>query len=375
VRIVYFGTYSSGSGYPRNRVLIEGLRRNGVEVTEVHEEFWADAADKISGVTGGLGTLKLALRAAGVWARLARRYLAVGAHDAVVVGYTGQADVLLARALSLISGRPVVLDAFLSLYDTVVRDRGLYRDGGLASRLLLFLDRLSCRVSDLVLLDTNAHSRYLSELTGLPLSRFARVLVGEDGRSFPPDPPTAPRGGGPLRVLWFGTYVPLQGVEAVLGAAGRLAGEPVRIRMVGKGQKLDEFRARAESLPNVELVPRWVSYEELVEEIRSCHVSLGVFGTTDKASRVIPCKVYDALAVGRPVITIDSGASREVLTEGETALLVPPGDPDALAGAILSLAHDEELRLRLARAGHDLYLAEASPDALGRRLAGLLREL
>ena len=60
-------------------------------------------------------------------------------------------------------------------------------------------------------------------------------------------------------------------------------------------------------------------------------VCLGVFGTSPKSQRVIPNKVFDALAVGRPVVTADTPAVREVLTHGEKAWLCPPGDPDALA--------------------------------------------
>jgi len=369
VRILYFGTWSTGEGYPRNRVLIEGLRRAGAEVDLCHEAFWSDAAHKMAGVTAGV---KLLPAYAAAWIRLVLRYVRSRPHDVVVVGYTGQIDVILARVLATLTGRPVVLDAFLSLYDTVALDRGLVGPHSPLGRILLFLDRLACRLADVSLLDTESHVRFFTRLTGLPSSRFARVFVGEDDRAFPPDPPSSPRGSGPLRVLWFGTYVPLQGVSAVIGAARRLEGESICLRMVGRGQQFPEFEDRLAGLPNVKIVPRFVTCEELNVELRACHVSLGVFGTTGKAARVIPCKVYDALAVGRPVITADTPGARELLTDGENALLVPPGDPDALAAAILRLSRDEDLRLRLARSGHRTFLENASPDALGRRMLEIL---
>jgi glycosyltransferase involved in cell wall biosynthesis len=374
VRVLYFGTYSRGEGYPRNRVLIEGLRRAGAEVFECHVEFWEDAAHKIAGATGGARRSRLVLGYAAAWVRLALRYLRAPPHDVVVVGYTGQFDVFLAKALAAMRGRPVVLDAFLSLHDTLVRDRGLVREGGALARLLRFVDRASCRVADLVLLDTRAHIRLFVELTGLAERRFARLFVGEDDRSFPPLP--GPRAGdGTLRVLWFGTYVPLQGVSTVLGAAELLADSPVRFRLVGKGQEFDRHRERAEALPNVDLVPRWVDYEELNRELADADVSLGVFGTTEKASRVIPCKVYDALAVGRAVVTADTPGARELLTDGETAVLVPAGDPEALAEALRGMAADPGLAPRLARSGHRLYREKASPGALGHALVELLGAL
>ncbi|MHC4473138.1 MAG: glycosyltransferase, partial [Planctomycetota bacterium] len=336
LRVVYFGTYSMSEGYPRNRVLVEGLRRAGVEVVTCHEDFWRDAAHKIAGAAGA-GRLGQALAYGAAWLRLAFRYLRVGPHDVVVVGYTGQIDVFLARALNLFSRRPVVLDAFLSLHDTLVRDRGLVREGGAFARLLAWVDRTSCRLADLVLLDTLAHVRHFVARTGLPHRRFARLFVGEDDRVFRPGAVEPRRDGTPLRVLWFGTYVPLQGVDVVLDAAKRLEAEPVRFRMVGRGQQLEEFKARATGLANVELVPRWVGYDELVREIREADVCLGIFGRTAKAARVIPCKVYDSLAVGKPVVTAGTRGAHELLEDGRTALLIPPGDPEALAAALKKL--------------------------------------
>src|SRR5207248_1186889 len=95
---------------------------------------------------------------------------------------------------------------------------------------------------------------------------------------------------------------------------------------------------------------------------------LGVFGATPKSNRVIPCKVYDSLAAGLPVITADTRAIRTLLKDRETALLVPPGDAAALAEAILLLAKDPALRERLGSAGLRLFRERASPERLGRQL-------
>ena len=88
---------------------------------------------------------------------------------------------------------------------------------------------------------------------------------------------------------------------------------------------------------NVELVP-WVEYERLPGELHRAGCALGIFGTSAKAARVIPNKAFQALACGTPLVTADTPAARELLVDGESALLVPPGDPEALAAALRRLA-------------------------------------
>ena len=72
---------------------------------------------------------------------------------------------------------------------------------------------------------------------------------------------------------------------------------------------------------------------------------------------MIPNKAFQALACGTPLVTADTPAARELLVDGESALLVPTGDPEALAAAIRRLAD----RPRARRAG--------SPPAVSPRTA------
>jgi glycosyltransferase involved in cell wall biosynthesis len=119
----------------------------------------------------------------------------------------------------------------------------------------------------------------------------------------------------------------------------------------------------------------WVEYDELPNELWGAGCALGIFGTSEKASRVIPNKAYQALACGTPLVTADTPAARELLVDGESALLVPPGDPAALAGAVRRLASDPELAGGLSAGGLAAYRGRASEDVLGARWKGLLEGL
>ena len=72
------------------------------------------------------------------------------------------------------------------------------------------------------------------------------------------------------------------------------------------------------------------------------------------------------MSVGRPVITADTPAAREVLTHERNALLVPAGDAPALAAAMTRLAEDEELRGRLSRGARETFLEVASQTVVAR---------
>src|SRR5205823_1626324 len=119
----------------------------------------------------------------------------------------------------------------------------------------------------------------------------------------------------------------------------------------------------------------WVEYELLPRELHSAACALGIFGTSPKAQRVIPNKVFQALACGAPVVTADTPAARELLVDGESALLVPAGDPAALADSLRRLAADTDLAGRLAAGGHAAYERASSEAVLGARWRRLIEGL
>ena len=111
--------------------------------------------------------------------------------------------------------------------------------------------------------------------------------------------------------------------------------------------------------------------DELRTQNLAADVCLGVFGGSVKAARVVPNKVVDGLACGRPVVTMNSPAARELLTDGDDALLVPALDSAALAAALRRL-RDHALRARLATAALRLYRRRLTPIAVADSLLAAL---
>jgi glycosyltransferase involved in cell wall biosynthesis len=350
LKVVYFGTYERD--YPRNAQVISCLRGAGVEVVERHVSVWEGREHKWS--AGPLSALRVA------WAEARLTLPMHGEFDAVVVGYPGHFD--MPRARRLARRRPLVFNPLVSLADTLVGDRGRFAEGSLPARVLAKLDRRALRLADLVVADTDANADFLAELGGLPRERVATAFVGAEERLFRAAwrPPAA------FSCLFVGKLIPLHGLETILAAA-ELAPE-LPFRIVGSGQ-LDDQLARRPA--NVAWEP-WIDYDRLPEAYWQAGCALGVFGTSDKAARVIPNKAFQALACATPLVTADTPAARELLADGESALLVPAGDPAALAAALRRLAGDRELAQRLSAGGRAAYEANASEDVLGARWRDLI---
>lgn len=376
MHIVFFGTYVLADAYPVNEVLYEGTRSAARGVSVCRSQLWQGP---LHGALGsGVGHwLRWGLRALGCYGRLLWQYLRCGEHAVVVVGYPGYLDIVLARLLNLYSRRLLVLVSFISLYDTVVLDRKRVGEGTLRARLLYAIDRLAFRCADWVLVDTEALASYYAELFNLSRDTFRKSMVGNVFDRFEPTA-WVRRDDAVLRVLFFGTYVPLHGAEYIVEAAEALRSAPVEFKLIGSGQDYEGVRRRAREsgLQRVCFVEEWYSVEQLAEAMRQADVCLGIFGATDKAARVIPYKVFGALALARPVITRDSPAIRELLTDGESALLCPAGDGQALAASIEQLRAQPDLCHRLGQNGYACYRAHATREAIGRTfVAGLEREV
>lgn len=335
-RIVFWGTYDTGK--PRNRILLTGLREQGFEVLECHYHLWDGIEDK-SQVRSWRHKARQALRWLGAYPSLIWRYLRMPRHDLVLVGYLGQLDVLVVHPFARLRGIPVVWDTFLSLHDTVVDDRALVGPRSPVAHLLYAWEWLALRAADVLLVDTHAHGRFFTERFHLGQRRVARVLVGVEPRAFfPRSASERERRPGPYRVLFYGQFIPLHGLETIARAARLCGDEDIRWEVIGDGQETARFRAllAAEGPMGMDWTP-WVPYAELIQRIHAVDLCLGIFGTSDKAARVIPNKVFQILAAGRALVTADTPAVRELLEPGPGIILVPPGDPVALAAAIRTM--------------------------------------
>jgi len=365
--ICYFGTYESQ--YPRNRIFINGLRELGQQVQECHVPLWELQEHKGAGFGFSVGFI---LRYILAQIQLLFKFTLQPHADVIIVGYIGHLDMFLAWMLARLTRAKLVFNPLVSLYDTVVADRGFADSSSLKGRLFRWLDRITCSLSDHVLLDTDAHIAFFREELNLKDVSFHRIWVGADDQVFQRSEPVSH---DEFEVLFVGKFIPLHGLPKIIRAAKYLEGhEEIKFRIIGDGQLKAEIQTLVEELKvhNISFVSH-VPYQELEQSMRSADLILGIFGDSEKSKRVIPNKLYQALAAGKAVLSADTPATRELLVDGKTAFLCE-ADPDKMAERILNIKGDQQLRQAVARNGYDLYQRELMNTALSRTLLDVIRK-
>ena len=227
-------------------------------------------------------------------------------------------------------------------------------------------------------MDTAAHARRLESLFGLPNGACKHVWVGAERSMFThrSEEKALPTHGQPMTVLFYGQFIPLHGIDTIIHAARLLRDEAIEWVLIGKGQETDLVNKMLEDdpLPRVQRI-EWVPYTELNTWIARADLCLGIFGTSKKAACVIPNKVFQIVAAGRPLATGDSPAIRELLDHmPPCTYLVPMGDAEALVAALRE--HHERLDAgQLTHTScHDQAIIAFDESAIGAQFVDVLRE-
>lgn len=179
---------------------------------------------------------------------------------------------------------------------------------------------------------------------------------------------------GRIVILSVGRHVYYKGYEHLLSAMSRINSDSV-LMMIGAGPLSDRFRRQIRELGLERRV--WmlgeVSREKVVTALRRCDV----FCLPSIArSEAFGIATAEAMACGKPAVVCDLGNGVNYLNiDGVTSLVVPPGDEDALADAIDTLARNASLRARMGRAGSARVRSEFAVDAMRDGTLAVYRDL
>jgi len=356
VKLLILGVYLKSEGYPNVKYRVQALKEaSGFDVTEVNLSMWSDKQVGRRGIWR-----KLILSA---WQLLFShwvvlyRYIRACPSQNVYVPYPA---VFVAVILSFLPKRyrpkKVVIDAFISLYDTIVHDRKLVTSRSIGAKFLKKIERRAFEFADIVVTDTDQNSEYYSQVFELPLHKFVAIPLATNENDMKATPYRSSIKA--VKVLFVGTLVPLHGIETILRAMTFLKDNNIEFTIIGDGQEgrlVEEYLK--EHPDSITWVKTWQSASQIAKYIYEADICLGIFGDGAKAQRVCPYKIYSYALCGRAIITGESDWTRSALDLGAAQAFetIPVGNDELLAVAIKELVGDESKRGMLAEGAAKFY--------------------
>jgi glycosyltransferase involved in cell wall biosynthesis len=338
--------------YIRHDVIIKGLRENGVETivcADTHKNM----------VVRFLRTLPQFIHAT-------RK-----PHDFVWVGFFGHPLVPLAR---IFTRKPVLFDAWLSSYETMVHARKSILGKSIGGFFFKWLDQFAAECSALTILSSEGEKNYFVTKLGVPREKMAVVLIGANTDKF-----VIQRKKPALKTIveFHGTFLPISGVETIVRAAKYLEkNKDIEIWLIGGGQTFDANKKLANELglKNIQFLGR-KPYSEIPSLLNQADISLGIFGSGEKANRILPTKMYEAMALAKPSITARSEGVLEILEEGKSVLLVESYDAKGLAEKIVWLSKNPKKGTEIGKNAYSIFLAKGTPKKIGERIIQLVNDI
>ncbi|MBP5791723.1 MAG: glycosyltransferase [Kiritimatiellae bacterium] len=350
-KVLFWGRFDPG--YSRNRVYAALFRKLGWEVDYFLVKVWPRLGD-VEAVLRGVGRN--------------------GLPDLVWVPVCRQRDILAACRWAHARGVKVIFDPMISAWDKKVLEQKKWKAEERRAKRLLKLEKKMMNAPDMVTWDTSCHLDFCARVLNVPRAKMRVLFTGTDEKVFMPVDTPPRKEGEPFKVLYHGAYLPLHGTEYIVEAARMTQNLPVQWDFLGWGAYKAATEAKAAGLKNVRFLEK-VPYVDVPKVICSHDIVLGVFGTTEKALRVIGNKVYECMACARPTVNEFCTGYPPEAKDCKAIKFVPPGNAEAIVKAV------EEYRADWAN--RDVYFAEArdffekhlSMAVIEKQLAGILADL
>jgi len=301
------------------------------------------------------------------------------APDVFILGFRGHEIYWPLRFL--VGDKPIILDALMSPYASLHRERKHGLLGRAVSSVIRILEQGILNDANVVLTDTTSHLNFYKQEFSLPSNKLLAIPVGAEevfskiNSTQHISPEQTKR---EMNVLFYGSFLPLHGIDVILEAASLLRQFPIIFNFVGGNvEQAQKLKADCKNMGITHYTHRhWVSFTELITvTIPEADLCLGgPFGDTEQARRVITGKTSQCLALGKPTIIgkIDEDIG---FMDKENCLLVPQGNAQALAD-VLRWAFNQRRQLsKIGEHGRSIYNERLSVDVIRKLLSQTLSDL
>jgi glycosyltransferase involved in cell wall biosynthesis len=273
--------------------------------------------------------------------------------------------------------KKMIVDFFISFYDTEVKDYHHYDAKSRKAKAARNADRHALLGSRLVLFLTKAERNYYTKLLSVDLTKINTCIVPvcvnekpEASLDYFKDKRDT------LNLCWCGSYVPLQGLDIIIRSTALLrdsASLQFHLYIWGASEERGKPWLSLISelhLENYITVHNQWDSKQAWEDFtaKTCDISLGIFGSSQKAKTVLAQKVVDAAAFRTPCITAHSAGLSEYFT-GTDDVWTCDNNPEALVQTIRCIASLDyaEIKKHIDKA-YNIYLRQFAPEAFEEKL-------
>lgn len=365
MKICFFGTYDPL--FSQNKILMDGLRGAGHEVVEV--TVHTPLSDINTQTHVGIRAVLARLLHKGKIIPVAFSKISdIRSSDAIYVGYPGHFDVPIAWIFAKITHKKLVFFPIINLFTVFTSNVDLFTKDSLKAKLVLSFEKIIYRLPDFVFADTPFQKKYMCQEFHLDEKKVVVLPIGADDKIYAYS--GIQTNGKQLTVTYYGTFNPVHGVSYLIEAANILKNHAgISFVLVGKGPtwQTDYDTAQRYNLKDVDFKGSVVE-KDAFQYLRSADVFIGFLKDAPAVRQSIANKIYQGLAMGKAVVTVDSEVIRSMFTDKEDIYLIEANNAQSLANAILDLAQDTKLLRHISNNGHIRYQENYTPQKLAQTL-------
>ncbi|BFN37121.1 hypothetical protein FMIA91_10000 [Fidelibacter multiformis] len=258
--------------------------------------------------------LKIIINSIGYINKLIKFIRKLDDYDVIIIGYPAYLDFLIVRIFGYKYLNKVIIDFFLSSYDTVILDRKIIQRTTLRAKLLFMTDKWLLKKGNKVMVDTNVNIDRYRSIFDLEKKNIYRVFVGSYFLLNPLKKEINKKtNNNKMNVGWVGSIIPLHGIEKILAVASLLREKDFIFHIIGDDPD-NEWAERNSPKHHNQYINFYgrLNYHDSMEILSECDICLGIFGDSDKAKSVIPFKIFDYMALRKVIVTQNSRAIQEL---------------------------------------------------------------
>jgi glycosyltransferase involved in cell wall biosynthesis len=350
--ICLFGDYDPD--YPRQVVIKRGLEKNGVTVLECN--CFLKYSQK------GVMENKL-FYVLGAYSKLLRQFWPIKNQFSIfLVPHNNHLIIPLVWFLSKLYSKKLIMDAFDPAYlSAKVKYLPAWR-----CFFTKLIENMALKLSDYILVTTSGFKKIYLAAYRLNSKKFIIVPAGANEAKFYPRKKI--KRDNMFRIVYWGNFHPHHGVNIIIEAAQSIQNhKEIKFILIGEGRYSSFYQEAAKKLKlnNIKFTGK-VSNRALINYIRNADICLGIFSSRKGALASVTNKVFEAMAMGKPVITERNPVTASLFTDREEIWLVPPEDVPALDMAIIELQNNNKLRYKIGQKAVELFQTKFSEKAIGK---------